>query len=811
MTKIKIFKKRRRKPISYTYDAISHAGQQKWWLILLIPMGFFLDCIHFILSIIKILFVLLFIFAGFCLCFAYYIWNTKFEDMYIEYKKQAIDVVKASTAETFMTDESSFIYDSDGKILAKLRGDNDSSYLQYEDIPQYVVDAYVAVEDRTFWDNEGYDLRGIARVCINYLKTDGTEVHGASTITQQLVRNAFLTREVSIERKAKEILMSYFMTQKYSKEEIMEFYVNDICYANGIYGIEAASLAYFNKHASDLSLSQVAYLCAIPNSPSMYNPYTNPERAMKRRDKILDDMLEMEFITQGEYETAMAESITIERSKVEFNNFQTTYAVDCAVRYLMKMNGFEFKYEFRDDAVYSNYQKEYASAYDAAKHQLYTGGYRIYTTLDSSVQDELQNIVDDVLAFDETIGDNGVTYALQGAVTCIDNQTGKVIAVVGGRSQDSIDTYGINRAYQAYRQPGSSIKPLIVYAPALERGYTPERIVQNIDVTAAKAKDVDVQSLGGTSMTLLDALTSSKNGVAWKLFDEMGPEAGLSYITAMNYSKVVPDDYYNSASLGGFTYGVTTVEQASGFSTLANHGIYREPTCISSMFDSSGTDVFREAEGKQVYSARTADTMISMMQNVVTRGTAAGMKWSQSSKLPAAAKTGTTNDSKDGWLCGVTPYYSIAVWVGFDTPKTLSNLWGSTYPAQIWKQCMLTVTDGLPVVDFEEGEYYDVVDSESSIEIESEYLPGRSDDEMLSEGYYVRDYRSDRAIGEQVQAVIEQMNAIEQGSENAVGRAQELYNQGQALVDSIYSRKYTAEVQSVFDSAYSSCIMRLTQ
>lgn len=796
---------RRRKPMSYVYDAITNRSKNRLPVWFTLPVGLVLDLLSFTLKIFKAVLVLIFA----CICIgiggAIYVWSTKVKPVYEDYDKLAREVVQLSTAETFMTEEASFIYDSDGEILAKLRGDNDSSYLPYSQIPQNVINAFVAVEDRTFWDNPGFDIKGIARVCVNYLQTDGGEVHGASTITQQLARGAFLSREVSIERKAKEILISKYMTEKYTKEQIMEYYVNDICYSNGIYGIEAASLAYFNKHASDLTLSQTAYLCAIPNSPTMYNPYNDYTRAIPRRDKILKDMLEMDYISKQEYDHAISEPIVIEKSKTEFNNYQTTFAVDCVVKYLMKQNNFQFKYVFKDNAEYNNYIKEYNFAYDYAKNDLYTGGYSVYTTLDSQAQSTMQTALDSVLAFDTELGDDETTYALQGAVTCIDNSNGKVIAVVGGRSQDSIDTYGINRAYQSYRQPGSSIKPLVVYGPALENGYRPTSIVHNIDVSKAKEKGVDVQSLTGQQMTLVDALTYSKNGVAWQIFDKLTPNVCMKHITDMHYSKVVADDYYNSASLGGFTYGVTTVEQASGYSTIVNHGKYREPTCISALLDSNGVDIYRDADAIDVYSSHAADQLVDMMQNVVTRGTAAGMKWDQSSQLPAIAKTGTTNDSKDGWLCGATPYYTVAVWVGYDTPRTLDNLWGSTYPAQIWKQCMLAMTEGKEVTSFTKAPLDDSVDQNT----DSEILPGRSDDELLSDNYYVADYRADRAIGEQVQAVLTEMTSLDMGQPGSLDTLNVLRTNAQELVDSIYSRSYTSEMQSALDQCYNTCTSKL--
>ena len=624
---------------------------------------------------------------------------TRIYPLYVEYKQMAEHVVGESTPDTFRLQESSYIYDVNGDVIAKLTMDEDSYYLPYDEIPEYAIQAFVAVEDRTFWENSGIDLRGILRVGLRFLYTEGEEVHGASTITQQLARNRFLTNEVSLERKAKEMLIAMELTKKYTKEQIMEFYVNDISFANTYYGLEAASIGYFGKSSKELSLSQIAYLCAIPNSPTYYNPYRHPENALERRDKILDDMLELGYITQSEHDAAVAEEIVIERPDYGFHNYETTYAVYCAVRYLMEQNGFQFEYGFSSNSDYEDYTERYDEAYSAAREQLYTGGYDVYTSLDPEKQQYLQDTVDQGLSFDSEMADNGV-YALQGAATLIDNSTGKVAAIVGGRSQET-DVYGLNRAYQSFRQPGSAIKPLIVYTPALENGYNSYTIVKDVNVDAAKEADEgdDLTKLPGNTMPLRRGVELSRNGVAWSVYADITPEVGMSYLTSMRFDNIVPDDYYLAACLGGFTYGVTSEEMAGAYVALANQGIYRDPTCIVSMLDKNGVEIFEEPEEVQVYDRNAALVMVDILKGVITRGTASGMGWT--GDIEAAGKTGTTNNSRDGWFCGITPYYTLTVWVGYDQPRTLSSLWGSTYPSQIWKNAMSHFVEGLPAASFE--------------------------------------------------------------------------------------------------------------
>lgn len=524
---------------------------------------------------------------------------------------------------------------------------------------------------------------------------------GASTITQQLSRTIYLTRERSIIRKIKEMMVAIRLTRKYSKEDIMEFYINTACFSNGIYGLEAASRAFFGQSASELSLSQIAYLCAIPNRPEYFNPYKHPERALERRDKILEDMYDEGYVSKSAYVQACAEKIKVSKQVSEFYNYETTYAVYCAVEYLMKLHGFEFRYEFQDDADYKEYEEAYEAAYNLEKSNLYAKGYTVTTSLQPEVQRAIQQALDNNLAFATQTNAQTNVYELQGAVTAIDNKSGKVIAAVGGRSQENLNNvYSLNRAYQSYRQPGSAFKPLAVYTPALQYGYTPETTVYDIDVKTAQQPGVDISGLTGPSMPLRSAVEQSKNGVAYSVFYDIKPSYGLQFVTDMRFDRIVPQDHTLSAALGGLTYGATTVQMAGGYSTLANQGEYRDPSCIVSIKDSNGKELYKEEKPRRIYSAQAASTMLDILKGVLTVGTAKSMKWAESSDIPAAGKTGTTNGSKDGWFCGVTPYYTVAVWVGYDTPKTLDNLYGGTYPASIWKDAMLYLTQGAGAVDF---------------------------------------------------------------------------------------------------------------
>ena len=443
-------------------------------------------------------------------------------------------------------------------------------------------------------------------------------------------------------------------------------------------------------------------MCSIPNRPETYNPLEHYDNAIKRKDRILKQLLQEKKITEAEYSDASYTEIVLDPAEaIKSQDYMATYAISCATKALMQQHGFEFRYEFANDADRKNYQKEYDTLYDECRTQLNTGGYHIYTSLSRSRQKKLQTSVNDALkGFKEKTKDG--TYKLQGAATCIDNETGFVVAIVGGRKQKSTTGYTLNRAFQSYRQPGSCFKPVAVYTPALERGYTPNSIVDDSRFKGGPSNSGN-SYLG--KITLRRAVEKSKNVVAWKIFKEITPKVGLSYPLKMHFANIVDNDYYLSASLGGLTNGVTTVEMASAYATIANDGVYREPTCIKKITDSEGNVILKnngtKRKGTKVYEKNAARSMTDILTGVLTSGTAAGHELNN---MSCAGKTGTTNDKKDGWFCGFTPYYTTTVWVGYDSPRTLEDLYGSTYPLTIWENFMNEIHIGLENKDFVESE-----------------------------------------------------------------------------------------------------------
>lgn len=620
-----------------------------------------------------------------------------------EMYETAVAKIEVSNTDTFRSAQTSLVYDKDGELLVTLKGDKDSYYLTYDEIPDAAKLAMISIEDKRFPYHPGIDVRAIARAAWVFVKNGGKATEGGSTITQQLSRNVFLSFEKTWKRKVEEQIISIELEKKYSKEEILEFYLNNINFSNGYYGIQAASKGYFRKDVDDLSLSQIVFLCAIPNNPTLYNPLKQKENTLGRRDRILKNMLEDDYISQEQYDEAINEKIKVYKKKKTktTNDYVETYVYHCATEMLMQQEcDFEFQYDFDTTEEREGYMEEYTQVYNECHERLYTGGYQIYTTIDFDLQEKLQDSINEELSgFTKKTKDN--IYKVQGAATCIDNKTGYVVAIVGGRKKAQGEYHTLNRAYQSFRQPGSAIKPLLVYTPFLEKtGKTPDTMVDDSPLAGDGP-----ENNGGYlyDISLREAVEVSSNVATYRLYRQLTPEKALKYLEELGFSKLSRNDYrYLTTCLGGFYYGTNTVEMAAGYATLANDGEYRRPTCISKIITKDGRELERtEADVRQVYKKNAARMMTSVLQSVVTSpsGTAKNCKLTN---MNAAAKTGTTNDQTDGWLCGYTPYYTTAVWVGANEVEKIEGLKGSTYPAYIWKSFMEEIHKDLSNKEFKD-------------------------------------------------------------------------------------------------------------
>lgn len=640
-----------------------------------------------IIKILVVAFLLVVIAAGVVL-------YNKYGEEIMALRAKAKLIAANSKREDFTGSLTTVIYDVNGEVITSLRSGKEAYYLEYDGIPKSALDVMLVTEDRKYYSHGGVDYVACVRAAVEYIRNNGKITQGGSTITQQLARAIYLSYDTTFERKITEMFLACELEKKYSKRDILEFYMNDIYFGNGLYGLQAASIGYFGKGAPELSLSEIVFLCAIPNNPSAYDPYRFKDDTEERRDRMLKQLYDMEKISKDEYTEALDEEITLKKAGVTRYNYVETYSKYCAVRALMEADGFEFRNEFTSAEDEEEYFEKYDTMYTYWQQRMYDGGFRIYSSIDLDIQNMLQDAVNENLLIHDEKNEEGV-YELQASATCIDNATGLVTAIVGGREQEFVG-YTLNRAYQSFRQPGSSIKPLIVYTPWFERGLSPDDILNDEYVEGGPHNAGNTYS---GEITVRYAVEKSRNTVAWELFKELTPETGLQYLKNMNFRKIVDEDNIPAASLGGLTYGVSSLEMASAYATLENDGVYRNPSCIARITDTEGNILYeRNDSEKRVYEVNASRVMTDVMKGVLISGT--GMKY-KPEKAIAAAKTGTTNDTKDGWFVGFTRYYTTAVWIGYDYPKEIEDISTTSHPGHIWKQFMDALHDELPENEFE--------------------------------------------------------------------------------------------------------------
>ena len=575
------------------------------------------------------------------------------------------------------------IYDKDGKQIGLINAGH-YQYMDINHISMNLQNGYIAQEDRRFKNHNGVDWIATFRAGLALIKHGGEVTQGGSTITRKIV----------------EILLAPELEKKYSKADIMEFYCNTNFYGHRCYGVEAASLYYFGKHAEDLAPEEAAVLIGISNSPSAYDPVSHPDASKNKRDDVLKSMNEVGYLSNEDYEKAVSSPLKIVQKETEGTdeNYQSSYAIHCAALELMKMDGFEFQYTFDNKEDYTLYSERYTAAYSEQSDRIRAGGFQIYTSLDSGLQAVLQTQIDASLSGFTELQENG-KFALQGAGVIVDNKTNYVTAIVGGRGAED----PFNRAYLSARQPGSTIKPLIDYGPAFDTGeYYPTRMVN--DHKWEKGPSNSGRRYFG-NVTVREALNRSLNTVAWQILEDIGIDFGLSYLGEMEFQKLsYVDNQVPSLSIGGFTNGVRVVDMAKGYSTLANGGVYNDRTCIVKILHEKESELTKDMTpfAKQVYRSDSAFMLTDVLKGTFTSPYGTGRGLGLENDMPAAGKTGTTNSSKDTWFCGYTPYYTAAVWVGYDIPRNMPGIYGATYAGKIWKNVMDEIHQGLPPLDWEQ-------------------------------------------------------------------------------------------------------------
>ena len=573
------------------------------------------------------------------------------------------------TTKIYYTNDSGAVVELEDQ---RIYGTENRSWVSYNKMPKNLTGAFVAIEDERFWKHSGVDWKRTFGAVLQF--AGGNDSYGGSTITQQLIKNITKEDETTIQRKVREIFRALSLTKKHSREEILEMYLNTINLSRNNYGVQAAANYYFGKDVSELDLVECAALAAIPKSPTKYDPVRNPEENKRRRGYVLDKMAELGWITQEECDTAknteLIINITVLDGTVTKSN---SYFKDTLIEQIIA----DLKEEY-------GYSREYESGI------IYSGGLKIYATIDP----EIQTIMEEVFADPDTF--QRVTEGIQpqAAMVIMDPYTGDVKGVVGGREKTG--DRDLNRATQSRRQIGSAIKPITVYAPAMDLGLINYATVYDDTPIEYKAslgrywpKNAPARYDG--LVTVNKALEVSKNTVSIKVLKQMTPEYSYNFSqNKLHLNSLVPSDKdLAPLALGGLTNGLTVMEVTAAYSIFPNGGMYSSPRLYTRVLRNDDTVLLeRNVNPTYAVSSDTAQVMTKILQNVVTNGTASGITLDR--KVAVAGKTGTTNDDKDRYFVGFTPYYTAACWFGYDTPKYLGKF--RSNPAMIaWEKVMTRV------------------------------------------------------------------------------------------------------------------------
>jgi penicillin-binding protein 1A len=572
--------------------------------------------------------------------------------------------------------ESSRIYAADGTLVATLHAEENRETVPYNRIPPVVRDAVVAIEDERFWQHKGVDPKAVLRAAYANAE-EGEVVEGGSTITQQYVKNELLTRERNVRRKIQEAALAYQLEKQYSKERILELYLNTIYFGNGAYGVQAASHEYFGTTVDKVTLAQAALLAGLIRAPSTTDPYDNPDAASSRRRAVLHKMVSLGLATPEAAEAAASEPLVVQATPPE-ERYPAPYFVERVKRFIL------------DDPRFGETPAE-------RRNLLFAGGLRITTTLDLRRQAEAEAAVGKVLSKPESDP--------AAALVSLDAKTGFVRAIVGGR-----DFFGrgpndkFDLATQGRRPAGSSFKPFVL-AAALEKGVplgkvydAPSRIT--LPLTRSRWDVDNYEGGGGGRANLVDATVHSHNTVYAQLILEVGPSDAVA--TAERMGIASPLEPFPSAVLG--TNDVTPFEMAVAYATFANRGLIVPPVLVTKVVAHDGSVLFEHQHSqKRVLKQEVSDAVVGVLQQVVTRGTGVAARIGR----PAAGKTGTGQEWKDAWFVGFTPDVVTSVWVGFPRsqvsmvpPTTRVRVTGGSWPAQIWQLYMTAAMADRPVEQF---------------------------------------------------------------------------------------------------------------
>lgn len=596
-------------------------------------------------------------------------------------------------AQDMITNTPSQILDTNGEVIAELGNNKNTKNVLLSNIPDNLKNAYISIEDQRFYKHSGVDLPRTAAAIFSYIKNLGSSSFGGSSITQQLVKNLTGDNSSKVSRKINEWIKAFALEGVLDKNEILEAYLNIIYIGPNIYGVEMGSNYYFNKSVTELDLAECAFLAGINNSPNSYNPFGEKDTSEKikiRTKAVLGKMLELKYINKEDYNLSISKvenGLNFNKGKIESlsNNSIYSYHTDALL-----------------SEIIEDISKKKNISTDFAENYLEMAGLKIYSTQDSSIQTEIENELSKSKYIIKSSNNPSVTS--QAAMVIIDHNTGYVVGCVGGiGKKDTVR--GFNRATQALRQTGSAGKPLAVLVPGLEENiFTASTLYEDEETVFDDGSDAgytptDYNNYRGT-ITVREATESSQNIPFVKMMEQITPKTSIYYMKKMGITTLTKTDENLNLALGGLDKGITPLEMAAAYSCIANDGKYIEPTFYTKIENSAGKTIIKSKQRKkQSISKEVAYIVQDLLTEPVT-GTLGTAKYCNISGIDVAAKTGTTNEEYDRWLCGFTPYYTAVTWFGYDLNETI-KFNGKNPSGQIWAAVMKNIHSKLKNAQFE--------------------------------------------------------------------------------------------------------------
>lgn len=602
-----------------------------------------------------------------------------------------------------LTKQTSFIYDKDGAEISQIKGSENRVLVGHDEIPDNMRHAFIAVEDKNFINHPGVDFKRFIMAAINYVINFGDAEYGGSTITQQLVKNITGNADSTIKRKVQEAWQAIDLEKKLSKDQILDNYMNRINTGYGVYGVQAAAKKFFNKDVKDLDLAECACIAGVTKGPGLYDPTLSEKTRANNKERqkiILGLMYDQNYISKNEYDQAVSEELKFYQGGSEETktvNSVQSYFVDYVLTQVKK-----------------DLMAKYSITSDEANIRIYNNGLKIYTTQDSQVQKIMTEEFTNIDNFPLNSKISNPDMQAQGAMLVLDPTTGQIRGMYGAYGEKK-GNFTLNRATSMKRQPGSSFKPIAVYAPALDLGLiTPATAIDDVPIYYNNKTPDDPYPTNYESgqyeglISIRNAVMKSQNVVAAKVWrDYLGPDKSVEYLKKVNIDR--SNEKYISMALGGLNEGVNPLIMAAAYVPFVNHGVYLEPIAYTKVTDDQGNvllDKKQEQKKNIAYKETTAFLMTDILRGVVTNGTASGfgtVKNSAGKVIPTAGKTGTSSDWYDKWFVGYSPYYVGATWYGYNIPKTLKKTEYSQ-ALKLWNKVMNRIHSNLEVKNFDKPE-----------------------------------------------------------------------------------------------------------